>query len=87
MSRSTAPARFAQPELERFVEGLAATPELWQEHVRDASAGRVYEPIWDDELVNAWLICWTEIFRWPKFIGSTNAMINYWHTNRPCSIT
>jgi mannose-6-phosphate isomerase-like protein (cupin superfamily) len=60
MSRSTAPARFTQPELERFVEGLAATPELWQEYVRDASAGRVYEQIWDDELVNAWLICWSE---------------------------
>ena len=36
------------------------TPELWREHVRDSSAGRVYEQIWDDELVNAWLICWSE---------------------------
>jgi mannose-6-phosphate isomerase-like protein (cupin superfamily) len=46
--------------LERFVSGLAATPELWQPFVRDASSARVYEQIWDDEDVNAWLICWSE---------------------------
>jgi mannose-6-phosphate isomerase-like protein (cupin superfamily) len=60
MSGSTAEARFTTRELERFVEGLAAEPELWQEHVRDSSSGRVYQQIWDDELVNAWLICWSE---------------------------
>jgi mannose-6-phosphate isomerase-like protein (cupin superfamily) len=51
---------FTTRELERFVEGLAAAPELWREHVRHSEQGRVYEQIWDDELVNAWLICWSE---------------------------
>src|SRR5215469_4790300 len=60
MAGSTAEARFTTRELERFVEGLAAEPELWQEHVCDSSSGRVYQQIWDDELVNAWLICWSE---------------------------
>ena len=60
MSGSTGQGRFTTRELERFVEGLASAPELWQEHVRDSSSGRVYQQIWDDELVNAWLICWSE---------------------------
>jgi quercetin dioxygenase-like cupin family protein len=47
-------------ELERFVAGLAATPERWRPFIRDASDARVYEQIWDDEDVNAWLICWSE---------------------------
>jgi mannose-6-phosphate isomerase-like protein (cupin superfamily) len=47
-------------ELERFVAELAATPELWQSQVRHARDARVYEQIWDDEDVNAWLICWSE---------------------------
>jgi mannose-6-phosphate isomerase-like protein (cupin superfamily) len=46
--------------LERFVEGLVATPELWRGLVRHSTDGRVYEQIWDDEDVNAWLICWSE---------------------------
>ena len=46
--------------LERFVAQLAASPELWQNAVRHASDERVYEQIWDDEDVNAWLICWSE---------------------------
>ncbi len=48
------------PELEAFVAELAATPELWRHHVRHSSDARVYEEIWDDEHVNAWLICWSE---------------------------
>jgi mannose-6-phosphate isomerase-like protein (cupin superfamily) len=46
--------------LERFVARLAATPELWQHAVRHASDVRVYEQIWNDEDVNAWVICWSE---------------------------
>ncbi|HET6868172.1 MAG TPA: cysteine dioxygenase family protein [Solirubrobacteraceae bacterium] len=46
--------------LERFVARLAATPELWQQSVRHASDARVYEQIWTDEDVNAWVICWSE---------------------------
>ena len=46
--------------LERFVAHLAASPELWQHAVRHASDVRVYEQIWDDEDVNAWVICWSE---------------------------
>jgi quercetin dioxygenase-like cupin family protein len=46
--------------LERFVARLAATPELWEHAVRHASDVRVYEQIWDDEDVNAWVICWSE---------------------------
>ncbi len=47
-------------ELERFVARLAATPELWHHHVRHEHEIRVYEQIWDDEDVNAWVICWSE---------------------------
>jgi quercetin dioxygenase-like cupin family protein len=46
--------------LERFVEQLVASPELWQHAVRHADDVRVYEQIWDDEDVNAWVICWSE---------------------------
>jgi mannose-6-phosphate isomerase-like protein (cupin superfamily) len=46
-------------ELERFAAGLAAAPERWQHLVRHDDQ-RVYEQIWDDEEVNAWLICWSE---------------------------
>ena len=47
-------------ELARFVAALAAEPERWQHLVRHASDARVYEQIWDDERVNAWVICWSE---------------------------
>ena len=47
-------------ELREFVETLAGTPELWRDRVRHSADGRVYEQIWDDELVNAWVICWSE---------------------------
>jgi mannose-6-phosphate isomerase-like protein (cupin superfamily) len=47
-------------ELERFVASLAASPERWQHLVRHSSDVRVYEQIWDDEDVNAWVICWSE---------------------------
>jgi hypothetical protein len=43
-------------ELERFVASLAAAPERWQHLVQHCSDARVYEQIWDDEDVNAWVI-------------------------------
>lgn len=47
-------------QLERFAADLAAMPDRWQHLVRHADDARVYELIWDDEDVNAWVICWTE---------------------------
>jgi len=47
-------------ELERFVADLAARPELWQQFVTHADYARGFEQIWDDEDVNAWLICWSD---------------------------
>jgi mannose-6-phosphate isomerase-like protein (cupin superfamily) len=47
-------------ELERFVAKLAATPERWRLFVRHAEDVRVYEQVWDDPDVNAWLICWSQ---------------------------
>ena len=47
-------------QLERFAAGLADTPERWRHLVRHADDMRVYEQIWDDGDVNAWLICWSE---------------------------
>jgi mannose-6-phosphate isomerase-like protein (cupin superfamily) len=46
-------------ELEQFVAQLAANPEGWRHAVRHAGDVRVYEQIWDDEDVNAWVICWS----------------------------
>jgi len=42
------------------VARLAASPERWRHAVRHASDVRVYEQIWDDEDVNAWVICWSQ---------------------------
>ena len=47
-------------DLKRFVADLAASPDRWRHLVRHASDARVYEQIWDDENVNAWVICWSE---------------------------
>jgi quercetin dioxygenase-like cupin family protein len=47
-------------ELEQFVTSLASSPERWTHLVRHCSDVRVYEQIWDDEDVNAWVICWSE---------------------------
>jgi quercetin dioxygenase-like cupin family protein len=46
-------------ELEQFAADLAASPKRWRHLVRHDDV-RVYEQIWDDEEVNAWLICWSE---------------------------
>ncbi len=39
---------------------LAASEDLWRDHVKHEDGARVYEQIWNDEDVNAWLICWSE---------------------------
>ena len=49
-----------ETELRLFAAGLAATPERWRHLVHHADDVRVYEQIWDDEDVNAWVICWSE---------------------------
>jgi quercetin dioxygenase-like cupin family protein len=46
-------------ELERFVDEIANSPQLWKHLVRHADGLRVYDQIWDDEQVNAWVICWS----------------------------
>jgi quercetin dioxygenase-like cupin family protein len=50
----------SEVQLKDFVTTLAQTPELWRHHVRHQDQVRVYEQIWDDEQVNAWVICWSE---------------------------
>ncbi|HEY2436199.1 MAG TPA: cysteine dioxygenase family protein [Solirubrobacteraceae bacterium] len=47
-------------ELGRFAADLAGSQHLWRHLVRHARDMRVHEQIWDDEHVNAWLICWSE---------------------------
>jgi mannose-6-phosphate isomerase-like protein (cupin superfamily) len=47
-------------ELEQFATSLASSPDRWAHLVRHCSDVRVYEQIWDDEDVNAWVICWSE---------------------------
>ena len=47
-------------QLEEFVRSLVAAPEQWAHLVRHSGDARVYEQIWDDEDVNAWVICWSE---------------------------
>ena len=47
-------------QLQRFAAGLAAAPERWRHLVHHTDDARVYEQIWDDDDVNAWVICWSE---------------------------
>ena len=46
-------------QLKRFAAELAESPHLWQHLVRHCDTERVYEQIWGDEEVNAWIICWS----------------------------
>jgi quercetin dioxygenase-like cupin family protein len=48
------------PELERFVADLAQDRDRWAHLVHHADDVRVYELLWEDEEVNAWVICWSE---------------------------
>lgn len=47
-------------ELKRFAAALASSPERWAHLVRHPGRERVYEQIWDEPDVNAWVICWSE---------------------------
>jgi predicted metal-dependent enzyme (double-stranded beta helix superfamily) len=47
-------------ELERFTQTLVERPERWRGLVRHDAAARTYAQLWDDEELNAWLICWGE---------------------------
>lgn len=47
-------------ELERFAAALATAPERWAHLVRHTGDERMYDQIWDDPDVNAWVICWSE---------------------------
>jgi predicted metal-dependent enzyme (double-stranded beta helix superfamily) len=47
-------------ELERFVNELAGRPELWIDLVKHDRTQRVYEELFSDDHVTAWLICWME---------------------------
>ena len=45
-------------QLERFTAAFADSPVRWRHLVRHAREERTYKQIWDDEELNAWLICW-----------------------------
>lgn len=47
-------------ELRAFAAGLANDPERWAHAVDLDSDRRIYELIWDDEDLNAWVIVWNE---------------------------
>jgi predicted metal-dependent enzyme (double-stranded beta helix superfamily) len=49
-----------EPELQRFAEQIAARPELWIDRVHHEFDQRVYEELFSDQHVTAWLICWME---------------------------
>jgi|HubBroStandDraft_1064217.scaffolds.fasta_scaffold133551_1 hypothetical protein len=53
-------APLAPAQLERFAAALAADAARWRHLVRHERDVRVYEQIFDDERVNAWLICWSD---------------------------
>jgi Cysteine dioxygenase type I len=42
-----------------FASRLAAEPDRWRHLVRHDADARVYEVIWSDAHVNAWVICWS----------------------------
>ena len=50
----------APRELNLFLLELVAARHRWEHLVRHADDARVCEQIWDDEHVNAWVICWSE---------------------------
>lgn len=47
-------------QLERFAAVLAADQARWRHLIRHERDTRVYEQIFSDERVNAWLICWSD---------------------------
>lgn len=61
---STIPRRcerdLSGPELQSFVAELAEQPELWIHLVKHDSTQRLYEELFSDDHLTAWLICWME---------------------------
>lgn len=49
----------SRAELENFVRGLADRREYWYGLVRQSPEARNFEPVWAEEDLNAWLICWS----------------------------
>jgi quercetin dioxygenase-like cupin family protein len=47
-------------QLQAFVVELAADERRWRPLVSHDADHRTYEVIWEDEDVNAWLLCWSE---------------------------
>jgi quercetin dioxygenase-like cupin family protein len=47
-------------ELELFVQELAANPERWRHLIQHHPDKRTYGLIWDDDEVNAWVLCWSK---------------------------
>jgi len=47
-------------ELEAFVQRLAADTDRWRPLVKHDPTKRTYEVLWEDEAVNAWILCWSE---------------------------
>jgi quercetin dioxygenase-like cupin family protein len=47
-------------ELEPFVQKLAADTPRWRPHINHDPDQRTYRLIWEDESVNAWVLCWSE---------------------------
>ncbi len=45
-------------ELETLVEEIAASPELWRDHVQHERDRRIYTQLHRDPNVDVWLICW-----------------------------
>jgi quercetin dioxygenase-like cupin family protein len=46
-------------ELEAFLRELAADPGRWQPLVQHHPDKRTYGLIWEDDDVNAWVLCWS----------------------------
>lgn len=49
-----------EDELENFVRSLAVLRGGLQGLIKHSGDDRVFEPVWEAEDVNAWLICWSE---------------------------
>jgi quercetin dioxygenase-like cupin family protein len=49
----------ATEELEAFVKQLAADPGRWRPLVQHHPNKRTYGLIWEDDDVNAWVLCWS----------------------------
>jgi mannose-6-phosphate isomerase-like protein (cupin superfamily) len=47
-------------QLEAFVQRLVADEQRWRPLIHHDSGRRTYELIWDDDDVNAWILCWSE---------------------------